>query len=214
MDKHRILCFGDSLTWGYDPDTGNRFSEDERWTGVLSHILGDGYIIIEEGQNGRTICTEDPAEGEKCGIKYLIPCMESQRPTDIMIIMLGTNDLKRKFAYSAMDIAGEMQIFLEKALGFNRFKCEDRIKFILISPPHVGEQINQSYFGDSFGYDNAVKVSKELASWYEKLADMYGCSFIDAAKYVTVSSADSIHMDSANHKILADVIAKKIMSIM
>ena len=65
MENKRILCFGDSLTWGYDPVTRTRIGMDERWTGVLRACLGKGYTVIEEGQNGRTIATDDPAEGEK-----------------------------------------------------------------------------------------------------------------------------------------------------
>ncbi|MBQ4416282.1 MAG: acylhydrolase, partial [Butyrivibrio sp.] len=120
MERRRILCFGDSLTWGYDPVKQNRIDEDSRWTGVLQNLLGDGYRVIEEGQNGRTIATDDPAEGEKNGLRYVIPCIESHKPLDLMIVMLGTNDLKKKFSYTVMDIAGEMQIFLEKVLAYNR----------------------------------------------------------------------------------------------
>ena len=110
----RILCFGDFMTWGFDPDTRTRFPEDIRWTGVLQQLLGDGCKIIEEGQCGRTIACDDPAEGEKNGIKYIVPCLESQSPLDLMILLLGINNLKRKFNYSSMDVAGEMQVFLEK----------------------------------------------------------------------------------------------------
>ena len=114
MTKKRVLCFGDSLTWGFDPDTRQRFGEVARWPRVMGELLGGGYEVIEEGQNGRTIATEDPAEGEKNGLKYIGPCLESHSPLDIVIIMLGSNDCKRKFSYSSMDIAGEMQILLEK----------------------------------------------------------------------------------------------------
>ena len=102
----RILCFGDSLTWGFDPATRTRFDEDSRWPCVMQQALGGDYKVIEEGQNGRTIATEDPAEGEKNGLKYLGPCLESHTPLDYVIVMLGSNDCKRKFAYSSMDIAG------------------------------------------------------------------------------------------------------------
>ena len=68
MFKKRVLCFGDSLTWGYDPDNRVRFPEDSRWPMVMQSELGDEYTVIEEGQNGRTIATEDPAEGEKNGL--------------------------------------------------------------------------------------------------------------------------------------------------
>ena len=211
--KKRILCFGDSLTWGYNPDTGMRFDDEDRWTGVLAQIFKDEYTVIEEGQNGRTIATDDPAEGEKCGIKYLIPCLESQSPLDYVIVMLGTNDLKRKFAYSSMDIAGEMEIFLQKLIAFNHFRMNDKIQIILISPPYIGEKINDSWLGDSFGYQNAYKVSRELAVWYKKLADMYKISFLDAAKYVHVSDTDSIHMDANNQQILGKKVSELIKSI-
>ena len=93
----RILCFGDSLTWGDDPAcVGHRLSH--RWPVSLQDTLGPGYVIIEEGQCGRNIATDDPAEGEKNGMKYILPCLESHSPLDLVIIMLGTNDTKERFA--------------------------------------------------------------------------------------------------------------------
>ena len=208
--KKRIVCFGDSLTWGYDPDNRVRFSEDIRWPQVLQKNLGEEYTVIEEGQNGRTIATDDPAEGEKNGLKYIGPCMESHTPFDLLIIMLGSNDCKRKFAYSAMDIAGEMQIMLEKVQSYNRFRCRDAFKVLLVSPPTVSDAIRDSWMGDSFGYENAAKVSGELATWYKTLAEMYDCDYLDASKYVRVSDTDGIHLDAENQKKLGKVIAEHI----
>lgn len=208
--KKRIVCFGDSLTWGYDPDNRVRFSEDIRWPQVLQKNLGEEYTVIEEGQNGRTIATDDPAEGEKNGLKYIGPCMESHTPFDLLIIMLGSNDCKRKFAYSAMDIAGEMQIMLEKVQSYNRFRCRDAFKVLLVSPPTVSDAIRDSWLGDSFGYENAAKVSGELATWYKTLAEMYDCDYLDASKYVRVSDTDGIHLDAENQKKLGKVIAEHI----
>ena len=210
----RILCFGDSLTWGYDPENRIRFSEEIRWTQVLQKKLGVEYTVIEEGQNGRTIATEDPAEGEKNGLKYLGPCMESQSPFDLLILMLGSNDCKRKFAYSSMDIAGEMQIMLEKVQSYNRFRCKDAFKVLLISPPYISEAIRDSWLGDSFGYENAVKLTKELAGWYKTLAEMYDCDYLDAAQYVQASDADGVHLDAENQKKLGDVIAERVKTML
>ena len=117
MSKIRIVCFGDSNTWGYNPHTATRYPEDVRWTGLLQEMLGNDYKVIEEGQNGRTIATDDPCEGERNGIKVIVPCIESQKPFDLLILMLGTNDLKGKFRYCASDIAGEMEQMLEKCKG-------------------------------------------------------------------------------------------------
>ena len=210
-DMKRILCFGDSLTWGFDPAKRSRLDEDSRWPCVMQKILGDGYKVIEEGQNGRTIATEDPAEGEKNGLAYIGPCLESHTPLDYVIIMLGSNDCKRKFSYSSMDIAGEMQIMLEKIQAYNRFRCNDGFKVILVSPPHIADSIKDSWLGDSFGFENSVKLSKELAPWYKQLSDMYGCIFVDAAEHVKVSDADGVHMDGDAQKELGKVLADAVL---
>ena len=213
MAKKRVLCFGDSLTWGFDPDTRQRFSEDARWPRVTGELLGNGYEVIEEGQNGRTIATDDPAEGEKNGLKYIGPCLESHSPLDIVIIMLGSNDCKRKFSYSSMDIAGEMQILLEKVKAYNEFRCQNRFKIILVSPPHISDAIRDSWLGDSFGYENACRVSSELSGWYKSLSEMYGTFFIDAAEHVKVSDSDGCHLDADSQRKLGSVIAGFIQEI-
>ncbi len=101
-----VLCYGDSNTWGSDPETGERFAPDVRWPGVLRRSLGEGYWVIEEGLGGRTTVRDDPIEGaHKNGRAYLRACLESHKPIDLMTIMLGTNDLKARFAASASDIA-------------------------------------------------------------------------------------------------------------
>ncbi len=102
----KILCYGDSNTWGHIPVTGGRYGDDVRWTGVLQAALGEGYRVIEEGLNGRTTVHDDPIEGVyKNGKHYLIPCLESHRPLDLVIMMLGTNDLKMRFSLPPSDIA-------------------------------------------------------------------------------------------------------------
>ena len=213
MAKKRVLCFGDSLTWGYDPVNRIRFDEDNRWPRVMGKILGDDYEIIEEGQNGRTIATDDPSEGEKNGLKYIGPCLETHTPLDIVIIMLGSNDCKRKFSYSSMDIAGEMQIMLEKIKAYNEFRCQNRFKIILVSPPLISDAIKDSWLGDSFGYENACKVSSELSGWYKSLSEMYGIYFIDAAEHVKASDSDGCHLDADNQQRLGSVIAGFIQEI-
>ena len=94
-----ILCYGDSNTWGYNPSTKERYDRYERWTGILQFTLGDEYHVIEEGLNGRTTVWDEPIEGEyKNGKTYLVSCLESHKPLDLVIIMLGTNDLKKRFS--------------------------------------------------------------------------------------------------------------------
>ena len=100
-----ILCYGDSNTYGYNPVNGLRYPKDVRWTGVLQKLLGEQYAVIEEGCNGRTTVFEDIAEPWKAGLGYLKPCLNTHKPIDFVIMMLGSNDLKRMFHATAKEIA-------------------------------------------------------------------------------------------------------------
>ena len=105
MNKRRILCFGDSNTHGTNP-VGPRYGEDERWPMLLQAMLGEDYRVLEEGFGGRTIAFDDPVEGGyKSAMDYLPPCLMSHDPLDLVIVMLGTNDTKQRFAMSAPAIA-------------------------------------------------------------------------------------------------------------
>ena len=95
-----VLCYGDSNTWGYIGGTGERFAPEVRWPGVLQAALGGAYRVIEEGLNGRTTVFDDSIEEGRNGETYLRPCLQTHAPIDLVILMLGTNDLKRRFSLS------------------------------------------------------------------------------------------------------------------
>jgi len=101
----RILCYGDSNTWGCIPISAARYGEDIRWPGVLAGLLGAEYRIIEEGLNGRTTVFDDPLQEGRNGKTYLLPCLLSHRPLDVVVLMLGTNDMKQRYGLPAEDIA-------------------------------------------------------------------------------------------------------------
>lgn len=63
---------------------------------------------------------------------------------------------------------------VEKVLAFNRFKCGDSFKILIVAPPKISNAVTPSWLGDMFGYDNSVKVSADLADWYKQVAEMYG----------------------------------------
>ena len=209
--KKRIICFGDSNTWGYDPATGGRYDEDTRWPMALQKMLGDGYQIIEEGQNGRTIANPDPYEwGCKCGMDYILPMVESHKPFDMLIIMLGSNDLKAKFHLPAGDIAGSLQNMLMKTTAFLKHQCGIDPKILIVSPPHLGDDLATSPFAPFFEPEKAVRNSKDLAYWSELVAKQFDCSFLDAAAVCRAGEADSLHLTAQGHKDLAEAIFLKI----
>lgn len=203
--NRRILCFGDSLTWGADPASDRRL--EVRWPLALQSALGPEYTVIEEGQGGRNIATDDNPEGEKNGLKYILPCLESHSPLDLVIVMLGTNDCKRKFAYSVQDIAWEMERFLRKVLDHCRYNNQRQYEILLMSPPPICEGIAHSWLGDVFGFEEGMRKSRELSKWYLPLAERYGCHFLDAGKFARSSEIDGIHMDAENQQRLGEAVA-------
>ena len=207
-----VLCYGDSNTWGYDPETKGRFPIDVRWPGALREILGPEYHIIEEGQCGRTTVWNDPIEGYKNGKEYLIPCLDSHKPIDLVVIMLGTNDLKKRFSLSASDIAAGAGVLADvvKKSGAGPKGCPPQV--LLISPPAVGD-IRKSEYEEMFGSDNCVEVSKKFGPHFKRVAETYGCGFMDAAAFILPSPIDAIHFHAAEHKKLAEAVAREVRGL-
>ena len=181
---------------------------------VLQNLLGDEYQIIEEGQNGRTIANSDPWEwGCKCGMDYILPMVESHKPFDLLIIMLGSNDLKAKFHLPAGDIAGSLQNMLMKTKSFLQYQCGIQPKILIVSPPYLGENLATSPFAPFFDVDIVIENSKRLAYWYELVAKQFDCEFLDAAAICKAGEADSLHLMEDGHKALAEGIYRKIREI-
>lgn len=207
----RILCFGDSNTWGNISGTPNRFPADVRWTGVLQGRLGDDYLVIEEGYNGRTTVTPDPVENRLSGIDYFTPCLDSQSPLDLVIIMLGTNDLKLRFGLEAESIAYGFGRYLD-ALRITPMMGE-RPKVLLLSPIllDVAYKQNAVFYG-MFG-EYGVERSRALAAAYRRFALDNGIEFMDAAEYAAACAVDGVHMDSVGHASLGAAIADRVRRI-
>lgn len=207
-----VLCYGDSNTYGYNPSNGLRYPEDIRWTGRLQTLLGGDYRVIEEGCNGRTTTLDDPLEGWKNGLDYLRPCLNSHKPVDIVILMLGTNDLKETFHASAEEIAGGAATLAETIQNFTKEKQGFTPQIILVAPPEIGEGICASPFAGIFG-KSAIVRSKEFPKLYEKAAKEHGCEFLNAAAHIRPSAKDSLHLSPEAHRRLAEELCKKVKAL-
>ncbi|MCK9152108.1 SGNH/GDSL hydrolase family protein [Methanobacterium alcaliphilum] len=207
-----ILCYGDSNTWGYNPATGDRFNRDKRWPGVIRNDLGEGYHIIEEGLNGRTTVWDDPLHGGyKNGKNYLIPCLSTHKPLNLVILFLGTNDLKMRFSLSAFEISQGLRVLTDIIL-----KSESGIngrppQLLLIAPPPVKTIPPISRFSEEFS-ESEIK-SQKLGEYYQQVAEEYGCEFFNAAHIVTSSSLDGIHLDEKEHIKLGHKLAEFVRNL-
>lgn len=211
-DPLSVVCFGDSLTWGFVPGTKTRYGHDERWTRLLQKELGSDYYVIEEGVNGRTTVFEDPARGDKNGLEHLATVRKTHMPIDILIIMLGTNDLQDRFQMSADAIGLAMGRLLFAATQATDDVEGRAPKVLLMSPPPLGDFTGKEYAG-LFSEDHSVAQSKLLAGVYEKLAKTYGVAFFDTGSVVSVSDVDAVHLEAEPQRDLAKAIAEEVRKL-
>jgi lysophospholipase L1-like esterase len=204
-----ILCYGDSNTWGYNPATQKRFSRDERWTGVLRLELGDDYLIIEEGLNGRTTVWDDPIEGYKNGKEYLIPCLTTHKPLDLVIILLGTNDLKKRFSLSAYDIANGAGVLVDIVQKSDTGPDEKPPQLLLLAPPPIARLTE---FAEMF--EGAEPKSRKFSEHFRHVSEEHGCELLDTADIIVSSDLDGIHFEAEEHRKLGQAVANRVRTLL
>ena len=205
MKQIRVFCYGDSNTYGYDPSTGGRYPSDVRWTGLLQRMLGDGYEVLEQGCNGRTTVFPEPGAEWKSGLYGLKVCLNTCKPVDVMILMLGTNDLKTYYHAPAEEIAEGAGTLVREAKAFLLEKCGREPAVLLVSPIELGENVADGPFGWEFDRES-VEKSRRLAGLYREAAGRLGCRFLNAADFAAASKTDGVHLGPEGHRKLAEKI--------
>ena len=205
-----ILCFGDSNTHGTVPlpaqDIIARHAPEVRWPGVMAAALGPGFRVIEEGLPGRTTVHDDPIEGHHMnGLTALPMLVGSHSPLDVVVLMLGTNDLKNRFSVTAADIAAS----LERLVGTLRVLCaapgRTQPEVLLVAPPPIEEV---DWLAATF-VGGAAK-SLGLGAAIRRSAERLGVAFLDAGAHIRVSPVDGLHYDAATHATLGKVVAEAV----
>jgi len=199
-----ILCFGDSNTWGFSDDGSHRYGLHERWPGVLRDELGPEFGVIEEGLCGRTTIHDDPFEDFRNGLEYLRPCLDSHVP-DLILLMLGTNDLKHRFRLSAWDIAAGVGKLATYARTRPLQPGTPATQVLLVCPPPV---LETGPFVNMFA--GAAAKSRELAPHYRAFATETGSAFFDTGTVITSSPVDGIHWKKAEHRKLGQALAAEV----
>lgn len=200
----RILCYGDSNTWGYRPVVGGRYEKKERWTGRLQALTG--YEIIEEGLNGRTTVFSDCLEPYRNGLEYAAPCVMSHLPLDLILIMLGTNDAKRRYHVTASEITRGLGEVIRQMRWFCERKGAES-DILVVAPPLAAIKENDEDFDIE-----ANEVIRRLETEYEALAKEMGCEFFRASDYVDDIGADGLHLTLRGHERLAEGLAEYLMN--
>lgn len=213
MADRRILCYGDSLTWGWIPVAEGaptqRFSREQRWTGVLADQLGPGHVVIEEGLSARTTTADDPTDPRLNGSAYLPACLASQLPLDLVILMLGTNDTKAYLRRTPLDVALGMSVLVTQVLtsagGVGTTYPAPQV--LVVAPPPVAA-LPHPWF--QLIFEGAREKTSELARVYGAMADFVGVPFFDAGSVIATDGVDGVHFtEQNNHDLgvaLADVV--------
>ncbi|MBO6758184.1 MAG: SGNH/GDSL hydrolase family protein [Roseibium sp.] len=204
-----VVCFGDSNTWGFNPVDRTRYPAAQRWPRQLQHILGPDYYVIEEGLNGRTTVFEDPVAGDKSGLAHLAIVRKTHMPIDLLIIMLGTNDLQTRFGLSTEAIGRAMGRLLYAA-NQSTDDAEGRPpNVLLVSPAPLGKLAGTPYEAFFSGLESQ-RQSARLASVYKDQAELYGAAYFDAGSVVSVSPEDAIHLGPDMQAPLAEALAAQV----
>jgi lysophospholipase L1-like esterase len=209
----QLLCYGDSNTWGCIPLVGDespgRLASDERWPGVLRRELGSGYWIVENGLNGRTTVWDDGLGPYRNGRDLLMPTLLAHYPLDLVIVMLGTNDLKRRFNVSAKEIAEGAGQLLDVVAASGCGPDFGAPQALLVCPPSLARL---ERFADEF--EGGTEKSRELSGHFRAVAEARTCWFLDAGAHVSSSDSDGIHLDREAHASLGSAVANAVRAIL
>ncbi len=207
-----VLCYGDSLTWGYNAEGPSRHALEDRWPSVLQSELGGGAHVVAEGLNGRTTAFDDHLAGaDRNGARLLPTILTSHAPLDLVVFMLGSNDMKPWVHGNALAAKQGMQRLIDIVRGHDYPLDGPAPQILIVSPPAVSRTENAEFKEMFAGGDTA---SKRLAAFYEGLAAEAGCGFFDAGTVAVTTPLDGVHLDAENTRKVGRALAPVVRGLL
>ncbi|ASY62746.1 Arylesterase [Sinorhizobium sojae CCBAU 05684] len=196
-----VLCYGDSLTWGYDAADAGRHALEDRWPSVLQQALGSGVNVIAEGLNGRTTAYDDHlADCDRNGARVLPTVLHSHAPLHLVIFMLGSNDMKPVIHGTASGAVKGIERLVKLVRHHDwPMVTEEEPGILIVSPPPICETADSDFAAMFAG---GVEESTMLASLYRDLADELDCGFFDAGSIARTTPLDGVHLDAENTRAI------------
>jgi lysophospholipase L1-like esterase len=192
-ERRTIVCFGDSNTWGYVPGSEvERYPHEVRWPGRLAAALGDGFEVIPEGLNGRTATIERPDSEGRNGLPYLLPCLHTHAPVDLVVIFLGTNDVNfiddERVAWCVARLVVRVVRTSQAGPGFSSPQV-----LVVCPPPFDGHRLGPSF--------------AEMCAAIE-------CELLDLDGITTYTDFDVEHLDEAGHAAVAAAVEERVRRLL
>lgn len=196
-----ILCYGDSITWGLDPATGGRHDFADRWPNVLQARLGSQAHVATDGLRGRTTAYDDHlAACDRNGVRILPTSLYTHAPLDLVILMLGSNDMKPAIAGTALAaMQGMRRLVGIVRLNATRDATSEPPSALIVAPPPLSETADPEFAAMFAG---GIGQSRMIAGFYADLADAEGCGFFDAGSVAATTPLDGVHLDAANTRAI------------
>ena len=172
---------------------------------MLAAELGAGWRVVEEGLPGRTTVYPDPISGvHKNGLALLPAVLESHRPIDVVVLMLGTNDLKHRFQVPPVEIGDSVERLLVHLIrhSYMRARAGAQPAILLVAPPPM---LEAGCLAEIF--EGGAAKSQRLAPAYAAIAPRHGAAFLDAGEVIASSPLDGVHFDAAEHGKLGRAVA-------
>lgn len=204
-----IMVYGDSMSWGIVPGSRNRLPFDKRWPGVMQHVLGSQYRVIEECLNGRTTRYEDRNRPGRQGTKYLPMLLASHSPVDLLIIMLGINDFQDAIGAPAQQSAEGLYRLVKVALAQQPEPMTAPAKILVIIQPEIQQPLGpmaEKFSGFSRGADSEQHYGEALAE--------LDVQMLYASAHVSLSTVDGVHLDAPEHRTLGNVVAEHVQQLL
>ena len=195
-----ILCYGDSNTYGLTTDWKGRLPRSARWPGRLQMLLGEEHWVVEDGLIGRTCAIPDRHRYGRSPMDFLPVALECHAPLDYLILAFGTNDCKAEKVRTVQEAAQGMENLVRLA---QRLAPDTRILIVAAAPLRAQVLTVDPDF-DAL----SVEISAQLWREYQKIAERYGCLFLNAGDAAMTSDADGEHLDEQGHAALAEAVAR------
>jgi lysophospholipase L1-like esterase len=186
-----IVCFGDSNTYGHIPGVGGRYPRDVRWPARLATELADEAEVISEGLSGRTATIESPVAEGRNGLPYLVPCLRSHAPVDVLVIFLGTNDA---YWLEPHLVASSIGRLIKAARAAEAGPDGGAPEILVVCPPPFGGYV--------------------LAPAYKEVCDALGCELLDLDGITRYSPIDDAHLDESGHAAVASAVESRVRQLL
>lgn len=212
-DTVRVMCYGDSNTYGFDPsNAGARYSEELIWTSIVQQKLGSGYTVINEGKNGRTTAYDVPGKKGRNGLTSLPKCLIENAPLDIVVFMLGTNECSSNVNIPLEDIGKGMTALIRET----RERCVElqgyEPEILVIGPPPILSDFHGTVYEDQLA-EELIERSANVAPMYEKIAAENNCKFMYCPDSAERSALDCLHFTQQGHCIMAEAVYQCLQDI-